>query len=846
MSATEFHIEVQPSIPARLARLTDLANDLRYSWDRQTRSLFARLNRDLWAEVGHNPKVFLRRVEERRLQQAAEDAVYLDTYDQVVARYDTYVSDPPRRNGASLAPEDLVAYFSAEFGFHESFQIYSGGLGVLAADHCKSASDLGLPFVAVGLLYRQGYFTQTIDADGRQIATYTPTDFADLPLAPARDSAGGELRVRVAIAGHDVALRVWVARAGRVKLLLLDADLPENSDADRQITYQLYGGDVETRIKQEIVLGIGGVRAIRALGLAPTVWHINEGHAAFSMLERCREQVAAGLDFAGALEATAGTTIFTTHTPVESGHDIFTVELVERSLKDIVEAVGLSTADVAALGETPNYPNLFNQTALAIRASRYQNGVSRIHRQTSALLCAPLWPQVPPDENPMSYVTNGVHVGTFLAREWVDTFDTSLGSEWRGSLADADFWRRIETIPDQLYWSVRQAIKAALMNDLRARLRRQYRRNGASETQINHLLRLLNPEEPDVLLVGFARRFATYKRATLLLVDRPRLARLVGNADRPIVFVFAGKAHPADVAAQEMIHELFALTRDPAFEGRILIVEGYDMSLARKMVSGVDVWLNTPRFPMEASGTSGQKAGMNGVINLSVLDGWWGEGFDGANGWAIPPFPVEADIDRRDREEAANLYDILEQEVLPLYYERHGSHGFSKAWVEKSKRSMRTLLPRFSSTRMVTEYSHSFYKAASAHGRALNAGGFAGAKELAAWKARVRKARSGTSLRLLAQPQSVLRFGSETRIEVAVKLNGLSTKDVRVECLFGDRAYPFTDAGALPDGEHRMTLDLHPESCGLVTYRIRMYPYHELLAHPHEVGLMIWLSQDAA
>jgi starch phosphorylase len=844
MSATEFHIEVQPNIPARLARLSDLANDLRYSWDRLTRSLFARLNRELWDQVGHNPKVFLRRVEERRLQQAAEDAVYLDAYDLAVSRYDTYVSEPPRRNGASLQADDLVAFFSAEFGFHESFHIYSGGLGVLSADHCKSASDLGLPFVAVGLLYRQGYFTQTIDADGHQIASYSPTDFADLPLTPASDSDSGELRVHVKIESREVALRIWVARAGRMKLLLLDADLPENSEADRQITYQLYGGDYANRIKQEVVLGIGGVRAIRALGLSPTVWHINEGHAAFSVMERCREHVVAGLDPASALEAVAASTIFTTHTPVEAGHDIFTNELVQKTLADVIEQLCMPATEVTKLGAGPDRPDLFNQTAFAIRGSRYQNGVSRIHRNTSAQLTSWLWPQLPPDENPMSYVTNGVHVSTFLAREWVDTFDTALGAEWRGALADADFWRRLDTIPDQLYWSVRQAIKAALMNDLRARLTRQYRRNGASETQIKHLLRLLNPEDPDVLLIGFARRFATYKRATLVLQDRGRLARFVGDAQRPVVFLFAGKAHPADQAAQEMIRELFALTRDPAFEGRILVVEGYDISLARKMVTGVDVWLNTPRFPMEASGTSGQKAGMNGAINLSVLDGWWGEGFDGANGWAIPPFPVEADVERRDREEAANLYDILEQDVLPLYYERHGL-GFPKAWVEKSKRSMRTLLPRFSSTRMVTEYANALYKRASGHGRELHADRFAGAKELAAWKERVRAAWSGASLRLLAEPQQVIKFGGETRLEVAVKLNGLSTQDVRVECLFGDRAYQFVDAGRLDGDEHRVTLDLRPESCGLVNYRIRMYPFHRLLAHPLEVGLMIWLSQDA-
>ena len=845
MAATEFHIEVQPKIPARIAKLPDLANDLRYSWDRTTRSLYARLNRQLWETVGHNPKVFLRRVEEKRLQQAADDPVYLDAYDRVVSRYETYLQEPFRRNDALLASDDLVAYFSAEFGFHESFQIYSGGLGVLAADHCKAASDMALPFVAVGLLYRQGYFTQKIDGDGNQIAIYSPTDFADLPTAPAADAAGNELRVRVKVGAHDVAVRVWVARAGRVKLVLLDTDLAENAEPERQITYQLYGGDHELRIKQEMVLGIGGVRALRALGLAPTIWHVNEGHAAFAILERCREFVAGGSTFASALEATAAATIFTTHTPVQAGHDVFNAATLEQYLGDMASALGLGFEEFLELGYKPDAEGGFNQTALAVRGSRFQNGVSRIHRNTSAELLAALWPQIPPDENPMSYVTNGVHVGTFLAREWINLFDSSLGSEWRGALNDPDFWTAIDTIPDQLYWSTRQAIKANLIVDLRGRLTAQHRRNGASETQIDRLLRLLRPEDPNSLLVGFARRFATYKRATLLLRDRARLERVIGGADRPTVFIFAGKAHPADEPAQAMIREIYAASREPAFEGKILVVEGYDMSLARHMVSGTDVWLNTPRYPLEASGTSGQKAGMNGALNVSVLDGWWGEGFDGANGWAIRPFPVEADIERRDREEADNLYDILEREVVPLYFER-AALGYSKGWVEKSKRSMRTLLPRFSANRMVAQYTQMFYQRASAHGREMTADGLDRASELAEWKAHVRRAWGGVRIRLLGEPARSLQFGGEARIETAVALNGLAPQDVRVECLFGSQAYQFSDAGSAGDDERRFTLDLHPQMCGLVSYRIRMYPFHERLAHPLELGLMVWLSRSEA
>ncbi|HME81500.1 MAG TPA: alpha-glucan family phosphorylase [Candidatus Eremiobacteraceae bacterium] len=843
MAATEFTIEIQPKIPERLERLGELAHNLRFSWDRTTRSLFARLNTQLWEAVGHNPKVFLRRVEERRLQQAAEDPVYLDSYDRAVSRFDTYLRETPRADGATLGASDLVAYFSAEFGFHESFQIYSGGLGILAADQCKAASDMGLPFVAVGLLYRQGYFQQTIDGDGNQHATYMPSDVADLPVSLPRDADGEEIRVRVNIGQREVVLRPWLAEAGRVRLILLDSDVPENAEADRRITYQLYGGDIDTRIKQEIVLGIGGVRALRALGLEPTVWHINEGHAAFSVLERCREFVTSGLDLPSALEAVASATVFTTHTPVPAGHDVFSIEMIDHYLGDIAKEMGLGLKDISALGLKPGDPGGFNQTALAIRGSRYDNGVSRIHRDVSAQLLASMWPQLPPDESPLSYVTNGVHVGTFLAREWVNLFDTTLGAEWRGAQKDPEFWYRLDTIPDQLFWSVRQQIKANLITELRNRLTTQFRRNGVFETQIERTLRLLNPDDPNVLLVGFARRFATYKRATLLLTDPERFARIVNDPERPVVFIFAGKAHPADMPGQDMIRKLYEASREPQFDGRILLVEGYDLSLARHMVSGVDVWLNTPRYPLEASGTSGQKAGINAVLNLSVLDGWWGEGYDGHNGWGIRPYPVNADIERRDREEAANLYDIIEHEVLPLYYERHAL-GYSKRWVEKSKRSMRTLLPRFSASRMVAEYTEKFYQRAAEHGRKLTAAGGAAAVQLAAWKANVRAKWDGVGMRLLDEPPRRVSFGSHARIETAVNLNGLAPQDVRIECLFGDHSYQFVEAGPLDAGEHRFTLDLRPEHCGLVTYRIRMYPFHELLAHPHEVGLMIWLSHN--
>ena len=781
----KFTIEIRPALPARLERLGELASDLRYSWDRSTRTLFSRLDRALWDAVGHNPKVFLRRVDQRRLDQAADDPVYLDAYDRTLSRYDTYQTATPRRNEPSLEEGTLVAYFSAEFGFHESMQIYSGGLGILAGDHCKAASDFGLDFVGVGLLYRQGYFNQAIDAEGNQIASYYETDFRDLPITPAVDRNGDEIRVTVDIGDRAVALRIWEAKAGRIALYLLDSDLAENAPDERAITHQLYGGDQTTRIKQEMVLGIGGVRALRAVGLAPAVWHVNEGHAAFSILERCRELTTQQIPFDAALEACAAATVFTTHTPVRAGHDVFSQEMIAHYFAGMRGELGLDLETFMRLGEKPDNGEGFNLTALAVRGSRLHNGVSRIHGGVSSRLLASLWPQIPPEENPVTYVTNGVHVATFLAREWVDVFDAVFGGEWRTHLTAEAFWTRVDAIPEHLFWSVRQTLKSRMLETVRARVVAHSVRNGCSDGEIARMLRYLDPRDPNVLTIGFARRFATYKRATLLFEDLEALRAIVSDEQRPIVFLFAGKAHPADQPAQEMIRAIHRFSKLPEFEGKVVLIEGYDLALARRLVSGVDVWLNTPEYPLEASGTSGQKAAMNGVLNLSVLDGWWGEGFDGSNGWAIKPYAAVPDPARRNHEEAASLYDILRNQVMPLYYQRD-VHEYSQGWVLKSKRSMQTLLPRFGAGRMMEQYLAELYVPAARQSRRFSSGGHAQAKTLAAWKARVRDAWPGVSIRRIdAQPQ-FQRFGSPVTLEVSVELNGLTPSDVRVECLLSD------------------------------------------------------------
>jgi glycogen phosphorylase len=852
MSGTRFSLEVQPRIPAALKQLEDLASDLFYSWDRQVRRLFTRLDQDLWGSSGHNPKTFLRRVSQERLEAAANDRVFMEDYQRVLAAYDTYhTQSMPASIGKHIdAKEDLVAYFCAEFGFHESLPIYSGGLGILAGDHCKAASDLCIPFVAVGILYRQGYFNQTIDEHGTQISHYTPSDFYDLPVTQAVDKDGKPLEIEIDFPGRKVYLHVWCAKAGHIRLYLLDSDLEKNQEHDRIITHQLYGGDRNTRIQQEIVLGIGGVRALRALGLRPTVWHINEGHSAFQILERCREGTLKGFDFPCALETIAAGTVFTTHTPVAAGHDIFDHELIAGYFRDYIKDLGIDMQQFLQLGVTPGNHGTFNQTALALRGSRFHNGVSRIHGTVASEMEHYIWPDVPYRENPIRYVTNGVHLQTFLAREWSNLYDMRFGRAWRDELLNEDYWDCIDEIPDHSYWSLRQSLKTELFENVLSRALHQYRRNGCSEVLMERLTHHISSGESDILTVGFARRFATYKRATLLFSDPKRLSRILKNPERPVLLIFAGKAHPSDAPGQQLIRTIHEFSLRPEFIGHILLLEGYDLAMGRKLVTGVDVWLNTPEYPLEASGTSGQKAGMNGVINLSVLDGWWAEGYNGENGWAITPHDPHFDPDYRNHEEASELLDLLESKIAPLYYDRN-SQGYSESWVAISKASMKSIIPNYNSQRMVRDYIVNFYAPASRQNRKLCADDYKGAKALAAWKARINRAWHGVSLRRMDDARTWLMSGDNLKIEVAVKLGELTADDVVLECIIGTnnehdafverKHIRLKPSGAAQDGEVVFSIDLVPPLSGLQFYKLRLYPSHPLLSHPFETGHIIWL-----
>jgi glycogen phosphorylase len=868
MKENAIPLRVEPTIPAAIARLDDLATNLWFSWSPTMRQLFARLDPVLWLKAEGNPKLFLKCLDQGILDRAAEDDSFIGAYRRVLAEFDAYLEQGSPYRAAELGEDDLVAYFCAEYGFHESFPIYSGGLGILAGDHCKTASDLRLPFVGVGLLYRQGYFRQRIDRHGQQIPEYQDNDPEDTPIRLATDSAGREIVVDCAFPGRAVVARVWQADVGRVRVLLLDTNVPQNSEADRNITRVLYGGDRKLRLQQEAVLGIGGVRALRAVGLAPTVWHMNEGHAAFLVLERVRELIQSGLPFDAALEAVAAATLFTTHTPVAAGHDVFPRELVGEHIEDLVKDLGIDTTTLLDLGGVAD----FNMTRLALRGAAAVNGVSRIHGRVSSELCRDAWPDVRPPENPVGYVTNGVHVPTFMRESWAEALDEHLGPAWRQHLLDRTFIERVTGIPDARFWYASQQNKRQVLTALRARLTRQAMRNGLSEAHIHRLLKSVDPDDPNVLTVGFARRFATYKRSTLLLSNLRWLEQLVSNEDRPVLFVFAGKAHPADEPGQWMMREIQRISSQPPFVGKLLLVEGYDIGMGRLLTSGVDVWLNTPVHPFEASGTSGMKAAINGTVNLSVLDGWWAEAYDGRNGWGIRPSADDQSAEERDRQDSITLYEILQDEVIPLYYDRDEKLGYSPGWVEICKRAMATSLPYFNSQRVVDDYARYFYAPGAKQGRTVAANDYAVARDLAAWKASLRAAWPGVSLANVNSSPRRTQFDQTMHLEVDVKLNGLRPEDVRIECVlsremcseltvpvksyaethranegvvhWGDETVLIRSFTPQPNGGSdvcRYTLDFKPPWSGLLSYEIRAVPRHPHLSHPYELGLMRWL-----
>ncbi len=819
-----YRFRIEPVIPASLRPLRRLATNLRWTWDDRTKALFGRLDATAWQASNGDPVRLLELISDDRWAALAADSGLVEEVAALDDELTDAIREPRWFQHRTDSPLQLVAYFSPEFGLSETLQQYSGGLGVLAGDHLKSASDLGVPLVAIGLLYREGYFHQSLNADGWQFEKFPPQD----PNGLAMESTG--VQISLEIGGEHVAVAIWRVDVGRVPLYLLDTAVATNSVDAQRITDRLYGGDVEHRLRQEIVLGIGGVRALRALGLQPQVFHTNEGHAGFLSLERIREHIVAGLSWVEAVEAVRAGGIFTTHTPVPAGIDRFPRELITKYFGGFAAQCGISLDDLMALGKRADEPEeeRFNMAVMGLRLAARANGVAALHGQVSREMFRGLWPDVPADDVPIGAITNGVHAHTWVSPRVSALLATGVHPVWDG--ADAATWDAAHKLDDHAVWAARQQGREELVAFVRDRL-------GAD---------LL---DPDVLTIGFARRFATYKRATLLLSQRERLLRMLGHPDRPIQFVFAGKAHPADQPGKEMIQGIERFSQENGVRESFVFIPDYDMAIARAMYHGADVWLNNPRRPLEACGTSGMKAALNGALNCSILDGWWDEAFDGKNGWAIESAEHDPDMNRRDQREATSLFGLLEQEIAPLFYDRRD--GVPSGWLERVKHNWATIGPVFTASRMVRDYTSVLYEPAAASADRLHGAGNEPAKALAAWKRRVH---DGWNVVRVVSVDTATGVGtpSEPRsISATIALGPLSIDDVMVEVVHGPIdadggfAHPTSEPlafGEAFDGSAVYRGSYRPTAAGRYGCTVRVLPHHADLATPVELGRITWAS----
>jgi len=707
------------TLPRRISRLSELAYNIWWVWNPDAQSLFSQIHKTLWNQVSHNPVALLHKVDRPRLNAITNDRNYLEQYDRVMAKFDEYMRNENSwfSNQYPDLKNEQVAYFSFEFGLHESLPVYAGGLGILAGDHLKEASDLGIPLAGVGFIYNQGYFVQKITEDGWQETSNIYLNFHEMPILPLCDENNKPLEILIKLPGRNVTARIWQVQVGRVPLFLLDTNVEENSPTDREMTARLYTNDPEVRIAQEILLGVGGVRALRLLGYNPTAWHMNEGHSAFLSLERARELVSQGQTFEQACEEIRINNVFTTHTPVPAGNDQFPLWLIDKYFFQVWPALGLNRdqfVDIARHAQS--WGETFSMPVLALRLSNQRNGVSELHGHVSREMWNFLWPGKRVEEVPITHVTNGIHTRSWLARRLGLLYDRYLGSEWRDHTDNPEIWNQVEKIPDGELWAVRQHLKRKLIIYATERARQQWQSGAIHPVQVIAGGVLL---EPYTLTIGFARRFATYKRGYLLLRDMDRLIRMISDTEMPVQVIFAGKSHPADEPGKLIIQQVYRAVKDHKSGGRLVFLEDYDMNVARYLVQGVDVWLNTPRRPNEASGTSGMKAAVNGVLNCSVLDGWWHEAYNGSNGWAIGSERDYADPTQQDDVDSASLYDVLENEIIPLYYLNRSAAGLPTDWIERMKESIRTLAPQFSTQRMVKEYMQELYLPAITNRKSL-------------------------------------------------------------------------------------------------------------------------------
>ena len=829
---------VRPALPPQLARMSELAYNILWAWEPSIRTLFRRLDANLWKESGYNPVVMLGRVSQSTLERASNDPRYLAQYQLACQRFDKHMRpDPSETNTGdpdSKSDGKLIAYFSAEYGLTECMPVYSGGLGVLSGDHMKSASDLDLPLVGVGLLYQLGYFRQYLNADGWQQERYLENDFYALPLRPANDVNGQQHVVFVQLPAGSVAIRIWIMDVGRVPMLFLDTNTPLNSrPEDRAIASQLYGGDNDTRIRQEIVLGIGGMRALEALGYKPTVFHMNEGHSAFLAIERIRLFIERQkLTFEEALEATRVNNVFTTHTPVPAGIDLFDPGLAYHYFNQYCRDAKIDFDRFMALGRrnANDGGEPLSMAILALNTSAYRNAVSRLHRTISQEMWHSLWPTLPIWETPITWVTNGVHLPSWINGDLADLYDQYLEPDWRNRWNDPGVWNQINDIPDEELLEVHRRRKRRLISFIRDRQTASALRRKAAASEIRHAAEVL---EPHALTIGFARRFATYKRATLLFRDVERLKKILCDHEHPVQIVIAGKAHPKDQPGKSFIREIVQLSRDPDLWKHIVFVEDYDMKIARELVQGVDLWLNNPRRGEEACGTSGMKAAMNGVLNLSVLDGWFDEAYEISGGWAIGD--REEYTEDQDGIHASNIYYLLEREIVPLFY-AHAEGGLSTEWVKRIKTTTANLTPAFDARRMVHDYKTQLYDPAHEHWRQVEASHFEEARRRSSWNARVREIWPQVNfVDLGPAPTGPVMSGQPVEVRAAIQLAGLNPEDVRVECVIGRIAasggLEETEVVVLPgtvvDGDVAVfAREIVPAQTGRLGYAVRVSPNH--------------------
>ena len=852
-------ITVNPQLPKNINRLQEIANNLWWSWNSEFLRLFKDIDSDLWETVDKNPVKFLKRVSQERIERASNDDKFVKEYNKVVKNFDDYMTSkdtwfnkkyPDNKN-------DLIAYFSAEYGLDETIPIYSGGLGILSGDHLKSASDLGIPLVGVGLLYKNGYFNQKIEGYGIQVSEYHDIDLENLPINPVKNEKGEDLIIYVKFPKRRLYLKVWEINIGRIKLYLLDSDIENNNPEDRDVTLRLYGGDQEMRIRQEIVLGMSGVELLKVLNLNPTIYHMNEGHSAFLTFELIKNTVEEKqVSFEVAKDIVSAKTVFTTHTPVPAGNDIFPIDLIDKYFKGFWDLIGTDRETFLRLGMKPtdNLEDCFNMGILALKIAGKKNGVSKLHGEVSRELFGEVWPNIAANESPITYVTNGIHTCSWLAPKLKDLYNEYLTTPsipyWQDKIHLDDTWKRIKNIPNDRLWGVHLERKQKLIEVIKENTINRLRRSGVSFDEVKEIISGLNAND---LIIGFARRFATYKRATLIFNDLERITQILNDSNRPVKLVFAGKAHPADRPGQELIKYIHELSMKPQFKGKIFLLENYNIAMSRYLVSGVDVWLNTPRRPMEASGTSGQKASVNGVVNFSVLDGWWAEGYDQTNGWSIGTNQEYSSYQEQDIADSESIYRTLENKIIPMFFDRN-EQGISDKWIETMKNSIITTGGKYSTARMLVDYTNKLYmpliNLTNEHFNILER-----AVEFTSWKKDLKTNWNNITIEQEDNPENIsIDAGDSIEVRCNVTIPNLKIEDIEVQVYCGK----VSDNGIVEDvliepmklieseedyKRYHYSARIRLQTGGNYGYTFRVMPKHEMLLDSENLNLVKWIER---